>query len=106
MFGLLIDSLLLADLNDLLRFDCLAAAATLGVQEAEKLLQAFRVGDIAQESAFPPHNDQLLVLQLIQIMGERGARNVQLGENVSDHKTLRVRGKQQAQEIGRASCRE
>src|SRR5678815_5073871 len=90
--------LLFADLNDILRFDGLAAAATLRVQEAEQLLQAFRVGQIAQESAFPPHCDELLVLQLVQMMGEGGARNVQLGENISHDKTIGVRGKQQAQD--------
>src|SRR5689334_25410127 len=68
MFCVLIRVLLFADLNDLLRFDSLAAAATLRVQEAEQLLQAFRIGHIAQEGAFPPYGDQFFVFQLIQMM--------------------------------------
>src|SRR5712692_10670760 len=60
IFGVLM-TFLLADWNDILRFDSLAAAATLLVEEAEQLLQAFRVGQVAQESAFPPLDDELLV---------------------------------------------
>ena len=65
-------------LDDILEFDCLIPSTAFGVEELQKFLEGFRVGRVAQKSAFAAHVHQLFILQLVQVVRKRGIRNVQL----------------------------
>src|SRR5258708_15086930 len=52
--SVLMTFLLLADSNDLLRFDRLVARAALGVKKLQQLLQRFGIGGAPQKSSPPP----------------------------------------------------
>jgi hypothetical protein len=46
------------------------ARTTLGVQEADDFLQGFGVRRVPEESPIAPDLDQILVLELIEVMGQ------------------------------------
>src|SRR5512136_819300 len=54
--------------NNALRFHHFVAGAALGVQKTQQLGQRLGVRRVAQESAFPPHLHQFLILQLVQMV--------------------------------------
>src|SRR3954447_23958837 len=87
--------LLLAELEDGLRLNRLVAAAAFGIEEAEQLPQRVGVGRIPEIGAFPAYLHEVFVLELVEVMGERGGRNVQLRAHVAGDHALRMRREQQ-----------
>ena len=51
--------------------------------------KASGVRRVPQERALPPHLDQILVLELVEMMGKRGGGDFQLFLDVADHQSLR-----------------
>src|SRR5258708_33317537 len=72
--SVLMTFLLLADSNDLLRFDRLVARAALGVKKLQQLLQRFGIGGAEQERSLPLPLPQALRLSPFQMIGK--GRNV------------------------------
>src|SRR5215472_842046 len=96
MFRVVITFLLSADLNYLFRFDSFVSGAALVEEEAEQFLQRAGVGCVPEKRALTADRDQVLVLQLVEMMRQCGAGNLQLAADIADHHTFRVSGKQQA----------
>ena len=53
-----------------------------------------RVRRVPQERPLPAHPDQVLILELVEVMGEGGRGNLQFFLNVADHQPLRVSGQE------------
>src|SRR3982750_4345066 len=87
--------LLLAELEDGLRLNRLVAGAAFGIEEAEQLPQRVGVGRIPEIGAFPAYLHEVFVLELVEVMRERGGRNVQLRAHVAGDHALRMRREQQ-----------
>src|SRR6476661_900563 len=64
--------------NNFLWLDSLVPRAALGIEKAEQFLQGFRIRRIPEERPFPLHAYEVFVLQLVQMMGKRRARDVEL----------------------------
>src|SRR4051812_25917805 len=96
MFELMESLLLTAQANDGLRFDGLIAGTALGVEEAEQFAQPIGVSAVAQERTFASDLDQALMLQLLQMMRERGVRYLEFSADFTDYQAVRVGGEQQA----------
>src|SRR6516162_5006556 len=86
--------LLLTDLNDRLRVNGAAARAALGVKELEQFLKSRGVRGVAKKRAFAFDKHQIFGLQLFEMMGEGGVRNVEFGLNISDNQAFGMRGQQ------------
>ena len=79
-------------------FDGLVARAALGVQETEQFLQNGGVGGVPQKGAFAAYRDQILILELFQVVRQRGGRNVQFALDLANHHAIRMRGQKRAQD--------
>ena len=60
-------------------FDGLVPRAALGVEKPEQFLEGVSVCSVANEGFFPLGRDECVVLQLLEMMGERRAANTGLG---------------------------
>jgi hypothetical protein len=87
--------LLLAKLNDLFGFDGLVTRAAFGVQELKQFLECSSVGGVAQERAFSPNANEVLGPEFVEMMRQRGMRNAQLLLDLTNDKTVWVRGEEQ-----------
>src|SRR5947199_10101078 len=82
---------LFAELDACLRLNRLVAGAAFGIEEAEQLPQCVGIGRIPEIGAFPAHLHEVFVLELVEVMGQRGGRNVQLRAHVAGDHALRMR---------------
>src|SRR5438270_2362373 len=86
IFADCIMALLFADLNDGLRFYGLITRAAFGIEKAEQLLQDLGVRPVAKEGSLPLYGDQILVLELVEMMRQRGIRDIEFSlDFVYDH---------------------
>src|ERR1700678_985367 len=69
----------LADLNYVARCDGFISGATLGVEKLQNFLQRLGVGAVAKVSALSADDDQAFVPQLVEVMRQRGIRNIKIG---------------------------
>jgi hypothetical protein len=53
------------------RFERLVTGTGLGVKEPEQFLQHCGIGRIPQKRAFTAHQDEILILELLQVMRQR-----------------------------------
>src|SRR5437016_6482627 len=90
-------ALLLRKAGDFLGLNCFVAGAALGIEKRQKLPQGFGIGRVAKIGAFAAHPDQLLVLELVQMVGERGCGDAELGADLVDEYVCLLRGRQQPQ---------
>ena len=72
------------------RFHCLIPGAAFREQETEQGLQAGGVCRIPKKFLIPPHLNQPLVPQLVEVMRERGRRDIELRLNIAYDHALRV----------------
>src|ERR1700730_15832598 len=62
----------------------MVARAAFGIEEAEKILEGVGVGAIPEVGAFATHGDEVFVFELVEVVRERGIRDVDLGLNITD----------------------
>jgi len=86
------------ELGDLRRFDGFIPGATLGVEEPEQFLQNGGVGSVAKEGALTLYFDELFVFELFEVVRQRGRRNSEFALDLTDHHSVRMRGKQSPQD--------
>jgi hypothetical protein len=60
----------LHDQNQVSSFNSFVASATLRIEEVKKLLECLRIRRVPKECALPPHLDQFLVLEFVEMMGK------------------------------------
>jgi hypothetical protein len=70
----------------------------------QNFLQRLSIGAIAKESAFAADDDQAFVLQFIEVMRERGARNIELGLDFTDNHAFGVRREKQLHDAEARFC--
>jgi hypothetical protein len=58
-------SLLFANLDDVLWFDCFVSSAALGIKKLQKFLERCRIGRVPQEGTFAANLHQSLVFQFV-----------------------------------------
>src|ERR1051326_1069021 len=87
---------LLGNAGDLLGPDGFVAGAALGVEKRQQLAQGFGIGRVAQIRTLAPDANQLLVLELFQVVGERGSGNAQLAADLVHEHPVGMRRQQQA----------
>ena len=85
-----------AYLNNVLWFNGAVARAAFGVEKAQQILQGGGAGAVAEERPFAADFDQILILQLVEMMGKRGSGNIEFGLNFADYQAFRMRGEQYA----------
>jgi len=90
--------LLSTELGDLCRLDGFISGATLGVEEPEQFLQNGRVGGVAEKRALPLYFNQFFVLELFQVVRQRGRRNLEFALDLTDNHSVGMRGKQRPQD--------
>src|SRR5258708_7195127 len=73
-----------------------ATGAAFRVEKSEQILQAGRIGTIAQELPFPRDGDQTFALQRVEVMGQGGRRYVQTLQDLTHYHAIGVGGKQTA----------
>ena len=83
--------LLFADLDDVSGLQRFVSRAAFGIQKLQNFLERFGVGRVAQERAFALHADQVFIFQLVEVMRERGIRDIQFSLNVADDEAFRMR---------------
>ena len=93
--SVLMNELLFTDLNDVLELDGLVASAALGVEELQEFLQSGRVGGVSKEGTFTLDFNQAFILQLVEMVGERGVGDFEFTLNLADDQAFRMGGKQQ-----------
>ena len=89
------NELLLTDLNDVLWLDGLVASAAFGVEELQEFLQGGGVGGVTKKRALAPDLDQALILQLVQMVGERGIGDFEFTLNFGDDQAFGMGREQQ-----------
>jgi hypothetical protein len=87
--------LLSANLNDVTRLYSLIPSAAFRVKELQQFLQRVSVRRIAQERALALDLHKSFILKFVQVMGQRGIWDVQLGLNLADSQAVRMSGQQQ-----------
>ena len=53
------------------------------------------IGGVPEKRAFAAYLDKIFVLELFQMMRERGVGNAQFALNLADHQAVGMRGKEQ-----------
>ena len=86
-------SLLSTELGDLRRFDGFISRATLGIKKAKQFLKNCGIGRVPQERAFTAHSDEFLVLELFEVVRQRGRRNFEFALDLADNHSFWVRRK-------------
>jgi hypothetical protein len=89
---------LFTELGDLRRFDGFVPGTTFGVKEPQQFLENGGVGSVAEERAFTPYADEFFVLELFQVMRQRGRRNFEFVLDLTDDHSVWMRGKQSPQD--------
>src|SRR6266480_6451142 len=87
---------LLCAAGDLLGLNGFAAGAALGVEKRQQLPQGLGIRRVTKIGALATHADQLLVLELVQVMGERGSGDAEFAADFVDDHAVRMRAEQQA----------
>jgi hypothetical protein len=87
--------LLSANLNNVTGLYSLIPGAAFRVKELQQFLQSVSVRRIAQESTLALDLYKSFILKFVQVMGQRGIGNVQLGLNLADSQAVRMSGQQQ-----------
>src|SRR5271157_5334645 len=95
LISVLMMNLLFAQHNDLFRFDCLVAGAALGIKETEQFLQRLSIGGVPQEGAVAADLHQAFILELVEMMGECRAGDLQFAADVAHHHSVGMRRQQQ-----------
>ena len=67
--------LLLAELDDILRFHGLIASAAFGVEELQQFLQSFSISGVTQESALASNVHQVFSSQFVEMVRKSGIRD-------------------------------
>ena len=73
----------------------MVARAAFGIQEAEKICKGVRVGAIPEVGSFAADGDEIFVFQLVEVVGERGIGNVDLGLDIADDHAFGFSGHEQ-----------
>src|SRR5258708_1936890 len=81
--------------DNLLWLDGFISGAALGVKKAQQLFECVGVGRIPQERSFPADTHQVLVLEFLQVVGQRGAWNFKLAPNLANDHSARVSREQE-----------
>jgi hypothetical protein len=87
--------LLLADLNDPFRSHGFVASTTFGIQELEQFLESAGICGIAEKGTLSLNMDEVFGFELIEMMRQRGIRNIKLLLDLTDYKSFRMGGEQQ-----------
>lgn len=82
------------------------ARAALRVEESEQLLQRGRVGAVADERAFALSEYKLVVLQLFEMVRQRGARDAGLDLDLADDEPVGMGGQQESHDAQPGLCAE
>ncbi len=75
--------------------DYFVAGTAFAEEKRQQLAQRFGVRGVPQEGAVAPDLHQAFVLQLVEMMREGGAGNVQFAADLADHHAGRVSGEEQ-----------
>lgn len=78
-----------------MRLNRSVSCAALGVKKAQQFLERVGIGGIPKERALPVHVYEIFVLELVQMMRQRGGGNIQLCADITRNHALRVCRKQQ-----------
>src|SRR5580698_6264878 len=81
---------LFADLNNVFRPHGFISSAAFGVEKLKDLLQRFGVCRVMEKRAFASHEYEVFIPQFVEMVRERGIRNVQLGLNFADDQAVWV----------------
>src|SRR5687768_7121038 len=87
-------SLLRGD-GDTFRTDPARARAAFREQELEQVFDRLGIGGVPEKRALAAHRQDVLALEALEVMGERGRRNVELGADVAGGHSRRMRGQQE-----------
>jgi hypothetical protein len=101
--------LLSTNLNNITRLYGLIPSAAFRVKKLQQFLQSVSVRRIAQERTLALDLHESFILKFVQVMGQRGIWDVQLGLDLADGQAVRMSGQQQlhnAQSWFRANRRE
>jgi hypothetical protein len=85
----------LADLKNVARGDGFVARAAFGVQKLENLLERLSVRGVAEKRALAAHEDKIFGFELVEVMGERGVRDIELRLNFADDQAFGMGGEQE-----------
>jgi hypothetical protein len=67
------------------------AGAAFGVEKTQQVLQCRGAGAVAKKGPFAADFDQILVFQLVEMVGKRRRGNFQLRLDFADHQAFRMR---------------
>ena len=79
------------------------ARAAFGIQELKQLLKRVGVRGVAEERAFASHVDEIFGFELVEMMGQRGVRNIELLLNFADDQAFGMGGKRSCMMRSRGS---
>src|SRR6266540_1678239 len=82
-------ALLLCNAGDLLGLDGFVAGAALGIKKRQQLPQRLGICRVPKVGALATHPDQLLVLELVQMVGERGRGDAELAADLVENHAVR-----------------
>ncbi len=92
------NELLFTDLkHDVLELDGLVAGCSTSRRRGncKQFLQSGRVGGVSKEGAFALDFNQAFILQLVEMVGERGVGDFEFTLNLADDQAFRMGGEQQ-----------
>src|SRR5581483_8800903 len=85
--------------KNLLRLNRFVPRTALGVQESQQFAEGFRIRGVAEKCALTLHPHQSFALQLVKMVRESGAWNVELLSNLADKHAVRMGRQQEPRDV-------